>query len=235
MESTKKKFRGSMFGFNKKDVNEYIIFLNNELGNRIHELEEQNQALEEQKSSLISEVTGLSNENINLQNKNNITIKSDSELRQEVEALKPKLSALNAEKEELVREKEELISQNESQLNALVLEKDAQIHTLMLEKEAITAESANSKKETEAMQERIILMETERGYIADAILTAKHEAERIVTDAHTEANKVYAEMERDVQMLKDRIRAENERIDVLRMSAQQAIAQYMDNLDKIEI
>jgi len=209
----KKRFRGAMFGFKKQDVNNYIMSINGELGGRIQELEEEHLALEAQKSDLLDEISRLSNENITLQAQSGLSSEQERELQSQIDSLRARLNGAAAESDNL----------------------RAQMSSIIAERDNLAANSSSATQEYTALKERVVLLEAERVYIADAILTARHEAERVIAEAHTEANQVYAEMERDVQMLKERMQLENERIEALRNSAQQAIAQYMDNLDKIQI
>jgi|GEM_PF-3377084 len=224
---SKKKFRSEMFGFKKSDVNNYILSINEELGTRIQELEEDRVALAAQTSDLIDEVARLSNENIDLQANSGLSSDQESELNSQIDTLRAQLNSSAVK-----------LNDATTELNSAIAERDAmqaRLDAAIAERDNIAATSTAASQEYTTLKERVVVLEAERVYIADAILTARHEAEKVVAEAHSEANLVYAEMERDVQMLKERMQLENDRIDALRNSAQQAIAQYMDNLDRIQI
>lgn len=91
------------------------------------------------------------------------------------------------------------------------------------------------EKDNKALTEKIAVLEKERAYIADALLNAKLEAEKMLEEARLETSKMRSGLELELEELRAKIRGEKDRILEIRQDAKNTLAEYIGRLDDINI
>ena len=105
-----------------------------------------------------------------------------------------------------------------------------------LKKQIGRLESQNDelRERNKNVEEKYAVLERERTYIADALLNAKQEAEKIVAQAHMDAAAARSALEIELEELRGRIRREKQRINELRNGAKSALEEYISRIDGID-
>lgn len=85
------------------------------------------------------------------------------------------------------------------------------------------------------LTQRVTTLEKERAYIADALLNAKQEAEKMINEARLETEKIRASLEIELEELRAKIRSEKERVCEIRDDAKNALEEYISRLNNIDI
>lgn len=85
------------------------------------------------------------------------------------------------------------------------------------------------------LSEKNTVYEKERACIADALLKAKLEADNMIVEAKKETDKVRGNLDRELEELKDKIRAEKARVSEIREDAKATLEEYISRLNSIDI
>lgn len=107
---------------------------------------------------------------------------------------------------------------------------------------ALTQENEELKKQNmaliqqnQALSKKVAELEKERSFIADALLNAKQEAEKIIIDARQDAIRQKEQIEAQIAALYQEAEQEREKIHQLRQQAKTALDAYIESLANIEI
>lgn len=110
------------------------------------------------------------------------------------------------------------------------------------QRDELKERAARLEKENDELRERnrnaeekVAVLERERTYIADALLNAKQEAEKIVSQAHLDAAAIRSGLEVELEDLRAELRAEKRRISELRNGAKSALEEYIARIEGIDM
>ncbi len=90
-------------------------------------------------------------------------------------------------------------------------------------------------QEIETLKEQIKLMEKERAFIADALLNAKKEAERMLSETTTQIDKLQTEAEAELNRLHALAEDERNRILSYQKDAEDMLKAHIDRVTSIKI
>ncbi len=125
-----------------------------------------------------------------------------------------------------------LFGYKKKNVNAYIMESAQRFEKSKKELEDKNTELGAKNRE---LEDKIATLEKERSYIADALLNAKQEAEKILSEAKAEAAKMRAELEIELEGLNGQIAREKNRIAEIRSDAQKALGEYISRLDSIDM
>lgn len=125
-----------------------------------------------------------------------------------------------------------LFGYKKKDVNAYIMESAARFEK---SKNELESENTTLKNENKGLTDKLAALERERSYIADALLNAKQEAEKILAEAKTEAARVRAEAEVELEVLGKEIAHEKNRISQIRKDAKKALDGYISQLDGIDM
>lgn len=125
-----------------------------------------------------------------------------------------------------------LFGYKKKDVNAYIMESAARFEKT---KNELESENTALKDENKGLSDKLAVLEKERSYIADALLNAKQEAEKILAEAKAEAARVRAESELELEALGKEIANEKNRIAQIREDAKKALDGYISQLDGIDM
>lgn len=132
-----------------------------------------------------------------------------------------------------------LFGYKKKNVNAYIMENATRFEKEKKELEEKNSELEKEKRELEEknsrLSEKVSILEKERSYIADALLNASQEAEKILSSAKTEAAKIRSELEIELEGLNGEIAREKNRISEIRNDAKKALGEYISRLDSIDM
>ena len=115
-------------------------------------------------------------------------------------------------------------------------------HEFDKKKKQFEAQTAALEEKNKALQEKknaldskVATLEKERTYIADALLDAKQEAEKIVADAKVEAARLRSDLEVELEKLRAEVRGEQEHLQQIRAEAKETLEAYIGRLADIDM
>lgn len=114
-------------------------------------------------------------------------------------------------------------------------EYDKKDRMLTEENQKLKEEAAALRGKANAMGHKLEALERERNYIADALLDAKQEAQKIVADAKMEAARLRSALEVELEKLRAEIRSEQENLSDIRKDAKDALEAYIGRLSDIDM
>lgn len=132
-----------------------------------------------------------------------------------------------------------LFGYKKKNVNAYIMENAQRFEKTKRELEAKVYDLEAANRELEErnldMKEKISMLEKERAFIADALLNANQEAEKILACAKSDAARIRSELEIELEGLNGEISREKNRIAEIRNDAKKALGEYISRLDNIDI
>ncbi|MBE6789332.1 MAG: hypothetical protein E7539_06685 [Ruminococcaceae bacterium] len=199
-------FRTQAFGFNKKDVIDYIFEITTQKENLEREAEEQISALSAEKEKLSIENTAL--------------IEANRLLEEQLHALKAELADANMQKSRLfeeINENRRLLLDNERELNI----KNEQISKLIAENEDY---AEKCEKYAEIAKD-----------VGKTIMEAKQMASDIVDKAKNEANEIRIATEKAVNDSMQEIEASKDEIENLKLNLSDLVRVCENRIRTVEL
>lgn len=113
-------------------------------------------------------------------------------------------------------------------VDAKIAELGAVIATNNEKIKALTAQN-------EAQQEQIALLEKERAFISDALLNAKKEGERMLSETNEQIARLQTEAQNELDRLQALAQEERTRIRNYQKNAKEALSEYKKHIESISI
>lgn len=132
-----------------------------------------------------------------------------------------------------------LFGYRKKDVNAYIMDTAREFDKKKKQLEAEAADQAEKykdlKKKYNALDSKVAALEKERTYIADALLDAKQEAEKIVADAKVEAARMRSDMEVELEKLRAEVRSEQVHLKQIRAEAKETLEAYIGKLADIDM
>ena len=114
-------------------------------------------------------------------------------------------------------------------------EVDAHVATLQAQTVADAKQIEALHTEIAGLKEQLGRMEKERAFIADALLNAKKEAERMLSEASAKIDKMQAEAEAELNRLRALAEDERSRILTYQKDAEELLRAHKERVDSIKL
>ncbi|HIV02847.1 MAG TPA: hypothetical protein IAC74_04675 [Candidatus Aphodoplasma excrementigallinarum] len=132
-----------------------------------------------------------------------------------------------------------LFGYRKKDVNAYIMDTAREFDKKKKQFEAEAADQAGKYKDLQkkynALDSKAAALEKERTYIADALLDAKQEAEKIVADAKVEAARMRSDLEVELEKLRAEVRSEQVHLKQIRAQAKETLEAYIGKLADIDM
>ncbi len=188
-------FRSSIKGYNKSDVNEYLIRMSNEFSVKEESIRERAEMAEKEALDYQEKIASLESSLDDIKKRFDDTLRDFENIKSENEALKN--ASFDIEKSEESTEKDRKIAEQDAVIAKQFEEIDTLRDKLQKASERINEAEAELEKNDELVRKAKLYDKTSAN-IGDAIIAAKKTAEEIVSSAKEEARQLTVKAEKEL-------------------------------------